>query len=114
MLLRTLALVLLVLLVVRLVMRLAVRLVTAIGHSSPAGRGSGAAGRPGAPVGERSVKRLVPCPVCGTHFEVDRGLPRRAGEPPVCSESCRTAPAAASSGAGPDPRAHPGTPPGAG
>jgi hypothetical protein len=87
MILRILALVLLVLLVARLLVRLALR------STGARQRSAATASAPGRP-----VKQLAPCPVCGTYFEAERGLPRRAGEAPVCSEACRVAAPGAGTG----------------
>jgi hypothetical protein len=89
MILRVVALVLLVLMVARLLVRLALR------STGTRQRSAATASAPGRP-----VKQLAPCPVCGTYFEAERGLPRRAGETPVCSEACRVAVPAAGTGTG--------------
>ncbi len=99
---RVIALVLLALLIVRMVLRVALRLVM----PARPGKGAGAAQRPGRPgdTTRRPVKQLVPCPVCGTHFEADRGLPRRAGETVVCSEACRAGATAEAAGPASEPQ----------
>jgi hypothetical protein len=85
MILRTAAIILLLLLLLRLVARVVYAL--AVGLRASRGTGPDAGGaRPS----RRRIKQLAQCPVCGTYFEADRGLPRRAGEAPVCSEPCRT------------------------